>query len=83
MRLEVDRKGMSQQHSTASGAPESSDAGEHVAAGHGDDHGHDEHGDGETALGPIDVAAWGAGLLGIGVALAMTVAFVVATSGLG
>ncbi len=47
---------------------------------HDDDHGHNGHGDGDAALGPIDVAAWGAGLLGIGIALAMTVAFIVATS---
>jgi hypothetical protein len=50
---------------------------------HGDDHESDGHGHGDAALGPIDVAAWGAGLLGIGVALVMTLAFIMATSGPG
>ena len=46
------------------------------------DHGHGDHDD-ASALGPIDVAAWGAGILGIGVALVITLAFVMATSGVG
>ena len=40
------------------------------------------HGDAST-LGPIDIAAWGAGILGIAVAVVMAVAFVMATSGVG
>ena len=52
------------------------------APGHGDDHGHDDHGD-VSPLGPIDVAAWGAGILGIGVALVIAFAFVIATSFIG
>jgi hypothetical protein len=51
-----------------------------VAAGHGDDHGDDDHGHGESPLGPIDVAAWGAGILGVGIALVIALAFVIATS---
>lgn len=47
------------------------------------DHGHDDHGHDATPLGPIDGAAWGAGILGIAVAIAMTAAFMIATSGLG
>ena len=35
--------------------------------------GHDEHGEHAPSLGPIDWAAWGAGLLGVGAGL--TVAF--------
>ena len=31
------------------------------------------------ALGPIDVAAWGAGILGVGIAIVMAIAFVMAT----
>jgi hypothetical protein len=37
----------------------------HRTDDHGDDHGHDDHAHGEEPLGPIDVAAWGAGALGI------------------
>ena len=58
--------------------PHSSDAmvGPHGAGDHGGDHGHDDHGhddhghddhahgDGDT-LGPVNTAAWGAGLIGI------------------
>jgi len=49
-------------------------------ADHGDDdHGDDDHGqaDGEP-LGPVDLIAWGAGILGIGAGLA--VALVIAAS---
>ena len=71
---------MSDQHSTHEPDPATSspiDHGEtdHDGSGHDDDHG-------ASTLGPVDVAAWGAGILGIGVALAMTVAFMIATSGL-
>lgn len=41
---------------------------------HGGDHGHDDHahaGDGQ--LGPVDVAAWGAGAIGILAGLAVAV----------
>lgn len=40
--------------------------GAHGAGDHGDSHGHDDHahGDGE-ALGRVDLAAWGAGLVGL------------------
>lgn len=43
-----------------------------------DDHGADE---GE-ALGPVDVAAWGAGALGVLLGLIVAFCFVLATSGL-
>jgi hypothetical protein len=45
----------------------------------GSDHGHDDHdmSEGhEAALGPIDIQAWGALLLGIVLGLVMVVAFV-------
>lgn len=42
--------------------------------------GHDDHAHGEEALGPIDVAAWGAAVLGLVIGLAVTVCFVLATS---
>jgi hypothetical protein len=42
---------------------------------HGADHGHDDHAHGSAgALGPVDVRAWGAGLLGIVLGLAVAVA---------
>ena len=48
-------------------------------AGHGHA-GHDEHGEHAGQLGPIDLAAWGAGLLGIGAGLVVAVCLYVATS---
>lgn len=52
---------------------------------HGADHGHDDHAhEGEAhegeALGPIDPAAWGAGILGLAVALVIAACFAFATS---
>ena len=42
---------------------------------HGADHGHDDHAHGSApALGPMDVRAWGFGLLGIVLGLAVAVA---------
>ncbi len=43
-----------------------------------DDHGHDDNGQDEP-LGPVDVNAWGAGLLGVLLGLAVAAAFVLAT----
>ena len=55
--------------------------GPHGAADdHGDAHGHDDHGHGGEALGPINVPAWGALLLGIGLGLVVLLAFVQALS---
>jgi hypothetical protein len=47
---------------------------------HGETHGHDDHahGDESPPLGPVDVVAWGAAILGIAAGLA--VAFVLAVS---
>lgn len=52
----------------------------HAADDHGDDHGHDDHAHGEEPLGPIDVRAWGAGLVGAVLGLAVAAAFVLATT---
>lgn len=50
--------------------------GPHGAADdHGDDHGHDDHAHGGAALGPLDVRAWGAAVLGIALGLVVMVAF--------
>ncbi len=42
--------------------------------------GHDEHGEHAEALGPIDWAAWGAGILGVGAGLIVAFCLYVATS---
>jgi hypothetical protein len=68
--------------------PMSSDHADLDAPGHAgaddahatDDHGHDDHAHAEEPLGPIDVAAWGAGLLGIVIGLAVAICFVLATA---
>ena len=45
------------------------------AEDHGETHGHDDHAHtGAAALGPFDRAAWGAGLLGLLLGLAVAVA---------
>jgi hypothetical protein len=41
--------------------------------------GHDDHAHDEEALGPVDVTAWGAGIVGVLLGLAVAVAFVLAT----
>jgi hypothetical protein len=60
--------------------PHASDAmaGAHGVGDHGDGHGHDDHGHAEEVLGPIDVMAWGAGVVGI--LLGLVVAVVLAMS---
>jgi hypothetical protein len=55
----------------------------HQTDDHGGDHGHDDHAHGTAdELGPIDVAAWGAGIAGIAIAVVIAACFVLATSGL-
>ena len=44
--------------------------------------GHENHGHTEEPLGPIDVAAWGAGLLGLVIGVVIAACFVLATSSL-
>jgi len=70
---------MSDQH--ADDAPDHAGAvAYHALDDHGDDHGHDDHAHGEEALGPLDVAAWGAGALGVVLGIVVTVCFVLATA---
>jgi hypothetical protein len=52
----------------------------HETTDHGDDHGHDDHAHDEQELGPIDVAAWGAGVLGILAGILIAACFAIATS---
>lgn len=51
---------------------------------HGGTHDHDSgaHEPADEALGPVDVAAWGAGVVGVAIAIVIAACFVLATSGL-
>ena len=52
----------------------------HAPGDHGEDHRHDDHAhDDSMPLGPIDVFAWGAGILGVVLGLAVVWAFMLAT----
>jgi hypothetical protein len=56
----------------------------HATDDHGEDHGHDDHAhSGMDPLGPIDTLAWGAGVLGIVLGLAVAFAFASSTGMLG
>jgi hypothetical protein len=56
----------------------------HATDDHGEDHGHDDHAhSGTDPLGPIDSLAWGAGVLGIVLGLAVAFAFASSTGMLG
>ena len=71
---------------TAHTGPHASDAttGPHgSSADHGADHGHDDHAHPSEALGPIDAAGWGAGVLGVLLGLAVVVAIAIASGALG
>ena len=47
---------------------------------HGETHGHDDHAHAEDALGPIDVQAWGALVLGVAAGLLVVLCLVISTS---
>ncbi len=52
----------------------------HLSDDHGEDHGHDDHAHGgEPPLGPIDTAAWAAGIAGIVIGLVIAAAFALST----
>ncbi len=53
------------------------------SADHGSDHGHDDHAHDAEALGPIDTATWGAGVLGIILGIAVVVAIALASGAIG
>jgi hypothetical protein len=55
----------------------------HASGDHGDEHGHDDHAHDEEALGPIDRMAWGAGVVGVLLGLAIAFAFAFATAPVG
>jgi hypothetical protein len=65
----------------ADGAPGHAGAVAHqLTDDHGDEHGHGDHGHGDEPLGPIDVAAWGAALLGIALGVVVAICFALATA---
>jgi hypothetical protein len=70
---------MSDPHAVDAPGHEGSAGLHHDTSDHGDDHGHDDHAHGEEPLGPIDLFAWGAGILGILIGAGMAAAFAVAT----
>lgn len=51
-----------------------------AAEDHGDTHGHDDHAHGAEALGPLDVRAWAAAILGIALGLVVMIALIQAAS---
>jgi hypothetical protein len=50
---------------------------------HGDTHGHDDHAHATDALGPIDVAAWGAFAVGIAAGLVVALCLVLTVAVIG
>jgi hypothetical protein len=58
----------------ASDAPMAGDP--HGLGDPGEDHGHDDHGQTDDSLGPIDWPAYGAGLLGAAIGMVIAWAFV-------
>jgi hypothetical protein len=49
---------------------------------HGADHGHDDHAHAAAADGPIDLPAWGAGILGVALGAVIVVAIALASGSL-
>ena len=54
----------------------------HGSDDHGADHGHDDHAHEPEPLGPADVIAWGAFVLGAGLGLAVALCIALATADL-
>ena len=51
----------------------------HGADDHGETHGHDDHAHGSEALGPVDVARWGALVVGVVAGLIVALCLVITT----
>jgi len=62
--------------------PGDADADTHGTGDHGADDGHDDHAHEPEALGPVDVMAWGAFILGAGLGLAVAFCIALATADL-
>jgi hypothetical protein len=77
---------MTETHAEPSANPHASDAmvGPHGSTeDHGADHGHDDHAHPAEDLGPVDLPAWGAGLLGVLLGVVVVVAIALAAGVLG
>lgn len=84
MSVEVRTKRMSTDHHAADDPGHPGAVAHHETDDHEtDDHGHDDHAHGEEPLGSIDVAAWGAGIVGVAIAVVIAACFALATSGFG
>jgi ABC-type nickel/cobalt efflux system permease component RcnA len=51
----------------------------HGSDDHGEADGHDDHAHGEEALGPVDVQAWGALIVGVAAGLLIVLCLVITT----
>ncbi len=55
----------------------------HATDDHGLDHGHDDHAHADEALGPIDLRAWGAALVGVVLGAVVAVCFALSSGAQG
>jgi hypothetical protein len=62
--------------------PADADLDPHGSGAHGADHGHDDHAHEPEALGPVDVLAWSAFVLGAGLGLVVALCIALATADL-
>ena len=72
-------------HSSPHASPHTGDAttGPHgTTEDHGADHGHDDHGHADEALGKIDLPAWGAGVLGVALGAVVVIVLAIASGAL-
>ena len=53
----------------------------HAADAEGENHGHDDHADPPEALGPVDIQAWGAMLIGGALGLIVAICLALSASG--
>ncbi len=77
---------MAESHAPAPADPHAGDTttGPHGSTDdHGADHGHDDHAHAAESLGPIDLPAWGAGILGVLLGLLVVAAVAVASGAIG
>lgn len=69
---------MTGEHATEAQQPGDVEGEAHGAGDHGGDHGHDDHGHESETIGPVDVQAWGAFILGSALGLIVALCFALA-----